>query len=35
MKKDSGKCCQVEIKDLANGLENNKLPDIKMGREDR
>lgn len=35
MKKDSTKYCQVEIKNLANGLEDDKLCDIKMGGGDR
>lgn len=34
MEIDSRKYCQVDIKDLANGLENDKQPDIKMVRED-
>lgn len=35
MKKDSRKYCQLEIRDLANGLEKDKHPDIKIGKEDR
>lgn len=35
MKKDLRKYRQVEIKDLANGLERDKPPNIKMGRENR
>lgn len=32
---ESRKYCQVEIKDLPNGLGNDKHPNIKMGQEYR